>query len=829
MTELTSFGEWLKRQRSGRGLTQEQLAHQIGCATITLRKIEAEERRPSAQIVERLAEIFEIPQHERTDFLKYTRGDWTKAPGESSNEMPWQSPKSPRTNLPASVTSFIGRETEQNEVIDLLTKNRLVTLTGAGGIGKTRLSIESAQQSLANFADGVFFIALAPLEHPNLVLPTVLQTLGFVEAKSQSPLEQLKEGIGEKQMLLVLDNCEHLIEAIAALVSDLLSACPRLKILTTSREALRVPGEWLYAVPPLDVPKEISSVDVGSQFSALTLFTERARAVRSDFTLNAENLPPVASICARVDGLPLAIELIAARMRLMSPQALLDRWSGQFILTADGLRSASERQKTLNHAIRWSYNLLSAEEQKLFAYLSVFLGGFTLEAVEAMFWQTLTGQSVSDLVASLLDKSLLQRALEHEARAEPRYTMLVTIQEFARERLLEMGEATEIRDRHLTYFCELAEQARPGLHGAGQLAWLDRLDAEHGNIRAALNWAQESGAVVEGLHLATDLEWFWIWRAYLREPRLALENLLARPLPADQIQALAGGHHVVGFLEWLLGNFITGHVHAQESERLCLLLGPEDKANLADARLLLLFYADFTVAKDQRQVIRQRYEEVLGLFQEAGDQWKIAYTIFCMGNVLRRNGDTVGARQAFEQSLRLFRECGDNFGASEPNRLLAHIAVDEGKYAEARASLEEIHRFYRQARLNIWIDIPLWMLGVIAIREGDYARAKEWYTECLLFDEQIGLSNQLAECLIGFAGIASAEKRFERAAQLLGAGEAEVEMREIPLENIDRIELQRLTAVLRRELGDARFETLASQGRAMTMEQAIAYALEEDL
>jgi predicted ATPase/DNA-binding XRE family transcriptional regulator len=823
LTEI-SFGEWLKRQRSGRGLTQEQLAHQIGCAVITVRKIEAEERRPSPEIVDQLIKIFEISQQERTNFLKFARGDWTKAPGENSNEMPWQAAKSPRANLPASLTSFIGRENEQKGVVDLLAKNRLVTLTGAGGIGKTRLSIEAARVALAEFPDGVFFVALAPLTDPNLIARTVIQALGFVEVGNLPAEQQLREGIGSKRMLLVLDNCEHLIDAVAALASDLLSTCPHIKIIATSRESLRIPGEWLYAVPALGImPEKDTPLDweTASKSPMLILFAERARAVRSDFVLTAENVKIVSTICMQLDGLPLAIELIAARMHLMSPQALLDRWSGQFILNADGMRSTSERQKTLNNAIRWSYSLLTGDEQKLFAYLSMFSSGFTLDAAEAMFSQIFNGKSISNLVASLFDKSLLQRALEREAR----YTMLVTIQEFARERLLEMGEETEVRDRHLTYFCELAKQARPGLRGAGQLAWLDRLDDEYGNIRAALNWAQESGAIAEGLRLAADLEWFWLWRTHLQESILEFENLLARPVPADQIQALARAHHVAGRLQATLGNKIPTEAHFKERERLFQLIGPEGKVDLELARLINLSLQG-TIANEPIQ-IRRSYEEVLKLLQETGDQWETALWTHGMGLQLMRGGDLMGARQPFERSLRFFRECGDSIGAAMSNGSLAYIAVEEGHYDEARAQLEKNLYFYQQAGLNTFIDGPLCLLGVIAVREGDYARAKAWYTECLLFDQQIGLTGrQFPECLIGFAGIASAEQRFERAAQLLGAAETEVETRG-GLENIDLIELKRLTALLREELGDTKFEMLAAKGRAMMMEQAIAYALEE--
>lgn len=828
--EQHSFGYWLKLKRKALDLTRDGLADQVGCSAATIRKIEAEERRPSAQIAERLGHIFNIPEGERSSFVQFARGDWKFAPAETDHDFPRRAlSKSIRSNIPATITSLIAREKEIALVREYLSKDdmRLVTLMGPPGIGKTRLSIEVARASAQDFPDGIFFVPLATLDNSNLIASAIIQALGYMEGGNLSAEEQLIKGVGDKRMLIVLDNCEHLIERATSIASDLLLACSRLKILATSRESFRIPGEWLYHVPAFDIPKESEFIDINnaSDFPALMLFAERARAVQPDFNLTAENIQTVVAICSHLDGLPLVIELIAARIRIMSPQALLERLSGQFVLTADGMRAPSERQKTLQNAIDWSYNVLSADEQKLFVYLSVFSGGFTLPEAEAIFAHTVTRKSVPELVALLLDKSLIRRTAS--GSNEDRYQMLATIKEYALNRLKQSGSETEIRNRQLAYFSDLAKQARPHLKSSDQLEWLDRLDADYDNIRAALSWAQASGAFAEGLRLVTDLESFWVWRAHIQEPCLTLENLLTQPLPADQIQALVRGHRIVGVLKWNSSNKISTEAHFKESERLSLLLGPEGKVDLAWARHIYQGFTQSAITQTPIQ-IRQRYDEVLKLLQEVGDPWETASMLSDMSRELGRSGDFMGARQALEQSLRLFRECGDMISASKTNAILAYLILEHGDYADARLQLEDILHFYRQARINSFTDIPLWLLGVIAVREGDYTRAKEWYTECLLFDQQIGLPRQFAECFIGFAGIASAEQHFERAAELLSVGEANAEARVNPLENIDQIELKRLTAVLREVLGDAKFEALASHGRTMTMEQAIAYALEDD-
>ena len=812
-----SFGEWLKRRRKAEGWTQEQLAQQLNCSTITLRKIESEERRPSAQIVERLAEIFKIPSNEQTTFLHFARGDWKSAPSVASEDAPWRvSTTSRRSNLPASLASLIGREQDIATVREYLSSAniRFVTLIGAPGIGKTRLSIEAVRAELSDFPDGVFFIALAPLGDSSLVAPTIAQTLGFVETKNQSPFERLKDGIGDKQMLIVLDNVEHLVDETATLVSDLLLACPRLKILTTSREALRIPGEWLYSVPTLSTPAEtqLQAIDMEtvSQYAALTLFAERARAVHSDFALNAENIEAVANICTQLDGLPLAIELIAARIRLMSPQALLERLSDQFTLHADGMRAVSARQKTLYGAIAWSYDLLSREEQNLFVRLSVFSGGFTLDAAETIFSRIITNKSVSDLIASLLDKSLLKHTLNHEASGEPRFNMLVTIQQFALDRLRRMNEEAEVRNWYLAYFVDLAEQAEPNLRAFDMVMWLDRLEAEYDNIRAALTWALESN-IEAVLMIASALWWFWHIRNHKIEGTEWLERALAfeatergdQPLMPERAMMRGKALYVAGFLRLMFWETDVGAVVSEESLALFREFGPAGKQGMAYALHNLGL-----VASQQGDLRRSKalVEESLALFQEVGDKFGIAQCLPALGNnvfvvdadyergrklaeaglaLYKEIGDRDGIantleglgymafwqgdyKQAItldEQALALFREVGNKYGLVGVLSSLGDAAKAQGHYGKATTVLEEALALELERGSNFAMAYNLYSLGDIAAAQGNYSQAVEWYEEGLAYAHQMENALPISYGFCGLGKVAWARGDYEQAIQ----------------------------------------------------------------
>lgn len=791
--EQNSFGYWLKLKRKALDLTRADLAKQVGYSAATIRKIEDEERYPSAQVVERLAEVFKIPQNERTDFLRFARGDWKAAPVETEEGRPWRaSGKSPRSNIPATTTSLIAREEEIALVREYLSKDdiRLVTLMGPPGIGKTRLSIESARALLQDFPDGVFFVPLSLLDDPNSIASAIIQALGYMERGNNSPEDQLKESIGEKQMLIVLDNCEHLIEGVASIASSLLSACPRLKMLATSRESLRIPGEWLYLVPAFDIPIDSDTInlDNASAFPALMLFVERGRAVRSDFKLTTDNIQTIAAICAHLDGLPLVIELIAARMRLMSPQTLLERLSGQLVLTADGMRAPSERQKTLQNAIDWSYNLLSVHEQKLFMYLSVFSGGFALADAEAIFARSFTEKSVPELLALLLDKSLIRRAAKETS--QDHFEMLVTIQEYARERLAQSGEEIDIRNRHLTYFLDLAQHANPELYGPHQLEWLSRLDARRENLRSALDWAIETKPAESALQMVRKLDWFWFIRSDHVEAAQALLRVLKMPdtslYPEAQAEILAQLQH---------HRHVLGHHFAAQMQN-------EDPLAFA--------------------------KQSLSIARAHNDAHNSARALAMIGLNLVNEKKFAEAQSALEESRKLFQEVKDEWGDTYSFFVLGYQSFVQNDLASALPIMEKASTIFRKLGERFFMCIALRYIGITRIRLGDIKQGIESLKDALNTARQLGSKYE----------VAAAFYRWGQAAQYLGDPARTVSLFWAAKKAHDIIgmgiwtqgldaEFDTVLERCRTELGEAAFAEAVERGRAMTMEQAIAYALED--
>ncbi len=725
------FGEWLKRQRKTLGLTQEQLAARIHCSAINLRKIEAGERRPSEQTALSLAQIFSIPSSEKKNFLLFARGGMR-----SERSFPWNLPaKAARTNLPSSVTDFIGREQEIEFLRGYLANPsiRIITLVGPPGIGKTRLVIETARASLADFSDGVIFVPLAPLDNPSLIAPSIIQAIGFVEANKQPLVKQIAQGIGDRRMLIVLDNCEHLIDDVSPLASELLSACPFLKIIATSRESLRIPGERLYHIPTLNVPKENFTVDVTSaaSFPALTLFAERARAVRADFMLTAENIQAVAAICAQLDGLPLAIELISTRIRLMSPQALLERLTDSFVLSADGMRAVSARQKTLNNAIGWSYSFLPAEEQKLFSSLSVFSGGFTLKSVEAAFSGTFTGKLMADLVASLSDKSLLQRTLDN--RGETRFNMLVTIQQFALDRLRNTGDETNARNQHLAYFLDLAEIGDKEMRGPSQVQWADLLESEHDNFHAALDWAVSNQKTESALCLLCALGWPWEVRSHYTEALGWLNKIRTLPDVSNYPLILARTLNHIGRYLWTQENIHEAQSLLEESRAISLKLGVEGELCRAETLTWL------GLVVDDANTTRSILEEGLEINQKWGDERGVALSTFHLGILENDQNHADKALSLLEKSLALFRQFGDLFFISRVLIYLGYLFLKQGDYDKARYFFEE--HLQIDTEIQFWDGIANgWRdLGNLHRQQGDIEKAEKYYEQGRVVCREHGL------------------------------------------------------------------------------------------
>jgi len=537
-----TFAELLSRHRLEAGLTQEDLADATGRSVRNIAYLEGGTTlTPRKQTVELLANALGLEGRDYAAFKVATRH--LPVPDRTHGERAG----TPTHILPESLTSFVGREREIEAAGEVLLREdvRLLTLTGAGGYGKTRLAVEMARRVVESFPDGVHFVSLAPVSDPTLVVPTIARSLGLVEMASQSILESLKGRLRDELVLLVLDNFEQVLEA-APNVADLIAACSQLRVLVTSRTPLRLSGEQEFPVSPLAVPglERLPAPELLIANESVSLFVQRARGVLPDFELTVENTQSVAEICVRLDGLPLAIELAAVRIRLLSTQAMLSRLQGQLALLTGGARDLPARQRTMRATIEWSHELLVEEEKRLYRRLGVFAGGFTLVAAEAVCGDQ--GEpDVLDVLSGLVGSSLVQRA--EEAEGESRFRMLETVREYAGERLEAGGEAEEMRRRHAVYFLALTEEAEPELRGARQVEWLARLEADHDNLRAALGWSLGGGDRELGLRLAGSLWFFWHTRGHWSDGRRWLEGALGEATAAPSA-AWATAHLGLGVL-----------------------------------------------------------------------------------------------------------------------------------------------------------------------------------------------------------------------------------------------------------------------------------------
>jgi predicted ATPase/class 3 adenylate cyclase len=1056
-----SFGYWLKRRRKALDLTQAELASQVGCSAAAIRKLEAEERRPSAQIVERLAEIFDIHQEERAAFLRFARGDWRAAPtgvetapwlfpnvrerdGQSKSKIvtflftdiegstklsqqypdsmpgllarhheilnqaiqaqnghvfqiigdafcaafhsptdalnaaleaqrnlqneqwspapikvrmgihtgvaqlssnPAQNPYSGHTtlaltqrimsaghggqilltnatevllrgqlpkdvnlrdmgehnfkdvfqpvrvfqvsvldlqtefpplraldvfpnNLPLQLTSFIGRKKEIRQIKKLLEQYRLVTLTGSGGIGKTRLSIQVASELLNNYPDGTWLVELAPVTDPTLVPQAIVTTLGLIDQAGRPPLTVLTDYLQDKQALLILDNCEHLIQACAQLAEALLHACPDLHILATSREALEISGESLYHVPSLITPEPLNiAFDILPQYEAVQLFVERAQSAMHDFSLAQDNARAIAQVCHHLDGIPLALELAAARVKVLRVEEIAVRLDDRFHLLTGGARTAMPRHQTLRAMIDWSHDLLTEPERVLLRRLSVFAGGWSLEAAEAICADNLTPDPVSDrpdrrgesappsligtrfgragglgpmevldLLSQLANKSLV--IAERAPGAEARYRLLETIRQYARDRLAESGEAERTYEHHLAYFLQLAERAEPELRGAKSIIWLERLEVEHANLRAALEWSLENASCVEaGLRLAGALGWFWHLRNYYSEGRewlaqaVAAEVAAPGPTERPRLAARAKALHWAGWLAYTQSDPEPATALSEASLALARAAGDRQSMGYALCTLGVLACHQGNYERSAQLMMAS-----LDLFRELDHKPGLLHIAAGLAEIPLAQKDYAQAVALYRQFLALARELGDEDGTAWALVNLGHSTLHQGDYDDAGALLSEgltlLHEAGNKA-VSAW---ALFGLGLVALHRGQYEQATAQLKESLIQASEMGYKAGIVDCLHGLAHVAAAEgsqegtlrgKKLARAARLFGAAEAEFEaMSARFFFAVDRAEGDRQVTAIRAQLDEATFAAAWEEGRGMTMEQAIEYALE---
>jgi predicted ATPase/serine/threonine protein kinase len=729
------------------------------------------------------------------------------------------------TNLPVSRTGFVGREKEAVAARELLFRQdvRLVTVTGPGGIGKTRLAVEVANGLIDRFSGGVYFVPLSPLSDSGLIATLIVQTLGLGEAGGKSPLGILKESFRDslrEPLLLLLDNFEHLIQA-APMVAELLVMAQNLKILVTSRAPLHVYGEHEFPLPPLALPvsRFVSSVDILLQCSAVALFVQRAIAAKPDFQLNKENAAAVTEICARLDGLPLAIELAAARVKILSPSALLARLASRLQLLTGGSRDLPQRQQTLRAAMDWSYELLNPGEQKLFRRLSVFVGGCNLEGVEAVCDTNCDLElDLLDGMASMVDKSLIQQI--EQRSGESRFVMLETIREYALEKLQASGEHPSTKRAHAAYCLVLAEGEATDQSGTEDAQWMERFALEHDNFRASLEWLTETGEADWGLRLGSALFRFWEVREYLAEGRDWLGKLLNLSATATPTKARARALFSAGVLACEQGDYPSANLHLRESQNIARQLG--DNTSVAVSLNALAVFA-----RDRGDVAAAHalFEESLAVWRELGDLKAVARALSNLANVAKLQGEYARSRGLYAECLSIFQGLRDRTGVAWSLNYQGDVARDQGDSAGARKLYEESLEIFRELGDPWGIGGTLADLGNLSKEEMDYQRAHSAYGESILIFQQLDHKRGIARLLECFACSAAAQSQAERSLRLAGAAAALRQNIGAPLTPAEQIKLEASLAPARSAITNTAGATAWLEGWVLPFEQAIGEVL----
>ena len=730
--------------------------------------------------------------------------------------------------LPLARGRLIDREREVALVRDLLMREDVgvVTLTGPGGVGKTRVAIQAATELASQFRDGVVFVSLASLKTPDLVVQTLAQALLVSETPGQALSETLLNYLRPKQLLLVLDNVEQIISA-APLATQALERASRLKVLVTSREALRLISERVVPLLPLPLPDpgQLPDLEILAQIPSVALFLERARAVNPGFALTTDNAAAIIGICRRLDGLPLALELAAARLSVFGPDALLARMEHRLPLLTQGARDLPLRQQTLRNTLAWSYDLLSEREQQVFRHLAVFVGSFSMEAVESVCTDELhDGNEVMERVTELVEKSLLEPA--DTGGAVPRFRMLDTVKEYALEQLAASGEEEVVKRRHADYYLHLAETAERHLLRPERGVWLERLDRTHENLRAALTWSSENAAIGTGLRLAGALTWYWYLRGNLQEGRTFLERFLVQNGQTDSSVARGKALYGASLLTLTQGDIEMASHEAKES--VSLFRGQADLYWLA---LALARLGDIQVSQGKLQAARSSLEESRHLFEEQDLPFLEAFVLRYLGQAALANHDLMEAKTLFGQSLVLFQQARDLLGEAATLGGLGAVALAQGDVVTAQSLVNQSLPLMRAAGDPRYLKQFLLIAGTVRLRQGDVQQAHTLFSESLRLwasTEDQENTTGIRWSLIGLAEVATARGQAERVGRLLGVAETLSPRLLNSFEEMSVINLDQEIAQVRTRLDQAALEAGRAAGQAMTKEQAISYALQDN-
>jgi predicted ATPase/DNA-binding XRE family transcriptional regulator len=810
---MHTFGSWLTARRKALRIARATLAQRVGCATVTLQKIELDERRPSELLAARIAEQLQIVPSERATFIRVARGELPL------NRLSHHAAHQQRQIHAPS--GLIGREADQHAIHDLIAGGvRLLTFTGTGGVGKTRLALQIAHDLQTQYADGACMIDLTPLTHHEQVVPAIAQALSVAALSGVSLLDRVIAALSGRQMLLLLDNFEHVLDASPAL-HTILQAAPNVTMLVTSRAILHISAEQQYVVRPLQFPQPRASHDAQISGSpAVQLFIARVNAVLPGFALTPANQSAIGAICRRLDGLPLAIELAAARCKLFTPSELLVRLDHALAILTHGARDLPDRHQALRSTLDWSYRLLAPSEQRLLQRLAVFVGGWTLVAAETICSEPEgTGPEILDAMQTLIDQSLI-REIEG-APGTRRFGMLETIREYASEQLAESGEAALMRSRHAAWALHLAESMDRVFSPHWRADYIDTLTCENDNLRAALTWYRTQPTESESeLRLIGALWWFWAWRAHQVEAQRWLAPALSHPwLPTlGHARALLCAGDLLGSQGERL-NSVGGAEMLDASLRFSRALG--DVHGVAIALLqrgrLAWFQGDFEESYDY-------LAESLERCRSCANQWGITWCLISLGNVLLDLGDNQQAQACFSEAM----ECADQWGYPEFRSWAIH---NLGRVARIRGELERAVECYqasialfRERDATYGIGSSLIDYGRILHLQGDDHQALALYRECFPYTNQIGNARSIARWLEAVAGIAATQGQPARAARLLGASAAIRSTTHMAPTIYHQIEIEHDTALARSQLEPAVYDAAWAVGQALTVPEAIAEA-----